>query len=170
MLAGAKGSSPMPRKMAGSEMMTIDPSTVAMNTPRVVFDSATHLYRSSPSWARAPERTRLASSLTSPARIRPPEPRRGPLRYPVRSQPLRQPVQQWQYPEQPAPLRGGELVVQCPGDPLGARRPAIGQQGTTGRGDRHQYPPPVGRVRGTPDQPALFECGKRGTHRLRAYP
>src|SRR5579859_4372038 len=142
MLAGAKGSSPIPRKMAGSEMMTIDPSTVAMNTPSVVFDSATHLYRSP------------TSRLTSPAR----------------SQSLRQPVQQRQYREQPAPLRGGELLVQRAGDPLGARRPAVGQQGTAGRGDRHEYPPSVRRVRGTPDQPALLQRGQRGTHRLRPYP
>jgi hypothetical protein len=30
--------------MAGSEMITIDESTLAMNTPRVVLDSAVHLY------------------------------------------------------------------------------------------------------------------------------
>jgi len=33
----------MPRKIAGIEMITIDPSSVAMNMPSVVFDSATHL-------------------------------------------------------------------------------------------------------------------------------
>ena len=43
MFAGASGSSPMPRKMAGSEMITIDPSIAAISTPSVVFDSATHL-------------------------------------------------------------------------------------------------------------------------------
>ena len=37
----------MPRKMAGSAMMTIEPSSVAMNMAAVVFASATHLYRSS---------------------------------------------------------------------------------------------------------------------------
>src|SRR5262245_13951740 len=44
MFAGSSGSSPMPRKMAGNEMMTMDPSTAYMNTPSVVLDRATHLY------------------------------------------------------------------------------------------------------------------------------
>ena len=43
MLPGANGSKPMPRKIAGSEMITIEPSSAAMSTPSVVFDSATHL-------------------------------------------------------------------------------------------------------------------------------
>ncbi len=30
-------------KIAGSEMMTIEPSIADMRTPRVVFESATHL-------------------------------------------------------------------------------------------------------------------------------
>jgi hypothetical protein len=34
---------PMPRKMAGSEMRTIDEFIVAISTPSVVFDSASHL-------------------------------------------------------------------------------------------------------------------------------
>ena len=34
----------MPRKIAGSEMITIELLIVAIRTPRVVFDSATHLY------------------------------------------------------------------------------------------------------------------------------
>jgi hypothetical protein len=33
----------MPRKMAGSEMITIDESRVAMKMPRVVLDRAVHL-------------------------------------------------------------------------------------------------------------------------------
>ena len=33
----------MPRKMAGIAMITIDASIVAIDTLRVVFDSATHL-------------------------------------------------------------------------------------------------------------------------------
>ena len=43
MLPGASGSRWMPRKIAGSEMITIEASTVAMNMPSVVLDSATHL-------------------------------------------------------------------------------------------------------------------------------
>ena len=43
MLPAAKGSRWMPRKIAGSEMITIEPSSVAMNIPSVVLDSATHL-------------------------------------------------------------------------------------------------------------------------------
>lgn len=43
MLAGASGSSPMPRKIAGSEMITIDPSSADISTPSVVLESATHL-------------------------------------------------------------------------------------------------------------------------------
>ena len=43
MLPGSSGSSLMPLKMAGSEMMTIDPSMAAMSTPRVVLESAIHL-------------------------------------------------------------------------------------------------------------------------------
>jgi len=33
----------MPRKMAGIAMITIEASRVAMKTPRVVLDRATHL-------------------------------------------------------------------------------------------------------------------------------
>jgi hypothetical protein len=33
----------MPVKIAGREMMTIEPSIAAIRTPSVVFDSATHL-------------------------------------------------------------------------------------------------------------------------------
>ena len=33
----------MPRKIAGSEMITMEALTVAISTPSVVFDSATHL-------------------------------------------------------------------------------------------------------------------------------
>src|SRR5258705_10936607 len=47
MLAGRSGSRWIPRKIAGSEMITIELSSVAMNMPRVVFDRAVHLYRSS---------------------------------------------------------------------------------------------------------------------------
>jgi hypothetical protein len=43
MFDGWSGSSRIPRKMAGREMITIDESTLAMNTPRVVFDRAVHL-------------------------------------------------------------------------------------------------------------------------------
>jgi hypothetical protein len=43
MLPGASGSRPMPRKIAGSEMITIEPSTEEISTPNVVLDSATHL-------------------------------------------------------------------------------------------------------------------------------
>ena len=42
MLPGASGSSPMPRKMAGRAMMTIEPLRVDMNVAAVVFVSATH--------------------------------------------------------------------------------------------------------------------------------
>ncbi len=34
----------MPRKIAGSAMITIDALTVAASIPSVVLDSATHLY------------------------------------------------------------------------------------------------------------------------------
>ena len=43
MLAGASGSMPMPRKMSGMAMSTIEELIVAMSRPRVVLDSATHL-------------------------------------------------------------------------------------------------------------------------------
>jgi len=42
MLPGASGSSPIPRKMAGRAMITIEPSSVAMNMAAVVLASATH--------------------------------------------------------------------------------------------------------------------------------
>ena len=42
MLAGSSGWTPMPRKMAGSEMMTTDELNRARNVPMVVFDSTTH--------------------------------------------------------------------------------------------------------------------------------
>ncbi len=40
---GASGSRWMPRKMAGSAMMTMAPSSADMNTASVVFESAIHL-------------------------------------------------------------------------------------------------------------------------------
>jgi hypothetical protein len=43
MLPGASGSRPMPRKMAGIAMMTIEPSSIDMKTAAVVFARATHL-------------------------------------------------------------------------------------------------------------------------------
>ncbi len=43
MLPGSSGLMWMPLKMAGSEMMTIDPSIDPISTPSVVFDRATHL-------------------------------------------------------------------------------------------------------------------------------
>ncbi len=43
MLPGASGSSPIPRKIAGSEMITMEASIVAISTPSVVLDRATHL-------------------------------------------------------------------------------------------------------------------------------
>jgi hypothetical protein len=43
MLPGASGSKWMPRKIAGREMMTIELSMVAISTPSVVLDRATHL-------------------------------------------------------------------------------------------------------------------------------
>ena len=43
MFCGASGSSPMPRKMAGMAMSTMDPFIVAISSAAVVFDSATHL-------------------------------------------------------------------------------------------------------------------------------
>src|SRR5579875_1330240 len=54
MLPGAVGSRRIPRKIAGIEMITIDPSIVAMVMLRVVLDSATHLYRSPGRAGRAP--------------------------------------------------------------------------------------------------------------------
>ncbi len=43
MLPDASGSRLMPRKIAGSAMITIEPSSADMNTAIVVFESATHL-------------------------------------------------------------------------------------------------------------------------------
>ncbi len=43
MLLGVSGFRWMPRKIAGSEMMTIEALTVAASMPSVVLDSATHL-------------------------------------------------------------------------------------------------------------------------------
>ena len=43
MLPGSSGLTLMPVKMAGREMMTIEPSIADISTPRVVFDRATHL-------------------------------------------------------------------------------------------------------------------------------
>ena len=43
MLPGASGFSPMPRKMAGNEISTIEELMVASSMPTVVLDSATHL-------------------------------------------------------------------------------------------------------------------------------
>ncbi len=42
MFPGASGSRWMPRKIAGSAMITIEPSSADMNTAIVVFDSAIH--------------------------------------------------------------------------------------------------------------------------------
>ena len=43
MLPAANGSRPIPRKIAGSAMITIDPSIVAIIMASVVLDKATHL-------------------------------------------------------------------------------------------------------------------------------
>ncbi len=43
MLPGPSGSRPMPWKMSGSEISTIDELIVTISTPRVVFDNAIHL-------------------------------------------------------------------------------------------------------------------------------
>ena len=43
MLPGSSGLSPMPRKMSGSAISTIDELIVAISTPSVVLDSAIHL-------------------------------------------------------------------------------------------------------------------------------
>ncbi len=43
MFSGASGSRPMPRKMAGIAISTMDPFIVDISTAAVVFDSATHL-------------------------------------------------------------------------------------------------------------------------------
>lgn len=42
MLPGSSGSRWMPRKIAGNEMMTIEPSSADMNTAAVVLDNAIH--------------------------------------------------------------------------------------------------------------------------------
>ena len=46
MLPGASGFRPMPRKMAGIAMITIEASMVAIVMLSVVLDRAIHLYRS----------------------------------------------------------------------------------------------------------------------------
>ena len=43
MLPGLSGLSPIPRKMSGSAISTMDWLMVAISTPSVVFDSAIHL-------------------------------------------------------------------------------------------------------------------------------
>ncbi len=52
MFAGCSGSMAMPRKIAGSEMSRMEEFSVAMSTPRVVFDSATQRYRGESGWRR----------------------------------------------------------------------------------------------------------------------
>jgi hypothetical protein len=42
-LEETSGFRPIPRKMAGSEINTIDESMVAIDMPRVVLERATHL-------------------------------------------------------------------------------------------------------------------------------
>jgi len=53
MLPGDRGFRPIPRKMAGIEMITIELSRTAMKTPSDVLDNAIHLYRSSAEVATA---------------------------------------------------------------------------------------------------------------------
>jgi hypothetical protein len=43
MFPAASGSRWIPRKIAGSAMMTMEPSSADMNTAAVVFDKVTHL-------------------------------------------------------------------------------------------------------------------------------
>ena len=43
MLPGPSGFSPMPRKMSGSAISTMDWLIVTISTPSVVFDRAIHL-------------------------------------------------------------------------------------------------------------------------------
>ena len=55
MLPGASGFRPMPRKMAGIAMITIEASIVAIVMLSVVLDSAIHRYRSGrPPFGRDP--------------------------------------------------------------------------------------------------------------------
>src|SRR5262245_17985978 len=64
MFDGSSGSSPMPRKIAGRLMITIEQSSVAMKAPSVVFDSAVHLYRLGTE-ARSVMRQNFTSTSTS---------------------------------------------------------------------------------------------------------
>jgi hypothetical protein len=52
MLPGCSGLMPMPRKIAGSEIRTMEEFIVAMSTPSVVLDSASHLYPGWSGWVR----------------------------------------------------------------------------------------------------------------------
>ena len=45
-LPGCSGSTPIPRKMSGRAISRIEALIVAISTPSVVLDSATHLYAS----------------------------------------------------------------------------------------------------------------------------
>jgi hypothetical protein len=53
---GCSGSTPMPRKMSGSAISKREELTVAISTPSVVLDSATHLYRDPSLSTRFPPR------------------------------------------------------------------------------------------------------------------
>lgn len=66
MLSGASGSKPMPRKIAGMAIKTMDAFIVDIRTAAVVFDNATHLYPLSVSRLRAAPPIPL--KLTSPLR------------------------------------------------------------------------------------------------------
>ncbi len=71
MLPGASGSMPIPRKMSGSAIRRIEPLIVAISIPRVVFESATHLYSSLPACTRVLQP--LLDVNVKLARVRAPE-------------------------------------------------------------------------------------------------
>src|SRR5580700_11279782 len=69
MLPGASGLRWMPRKIAGIEMITIEPSIVAIVTLSVVLDRAIHLYRSGRCCAARVSAAVACRSLIAPTLI-----------------------------------------------------------------------------------------------------
>src|ERR1039458_3428175 len=128
MLPAASGSRWMPRKMAGSAMMTMEPSSVAMNIAAVVLVRATHRYRSPGSRAlpRAISRPVIGSSSAAS--------------WPSSSDALRQPLEQWRGRPQLGELGGREASRECLRQLLGPGTALVPEHLLPGAGDRQDDP------------------------------
>src|ERR1700742_1718563 len=155
MLPAASGSRWIPRKMAGSAMITIDPSRAAMNMEAVVLARATHLYRSS--WLRGSSLLRGAGfSLVTEVWL------------PGVLDALGETLEQWRGRSQLADLLRREHGLQHLGQLFVPGVPLVLHGPLPGLGEGKQHAAPVLRIGVPGHQSPDLQPGQRGPHRLRA--